>query len=402
LLVADLKNKLQANSKALELCHQRLNDILNLVKDRKALEDKEDTMLYSLRYWFVLVRCKILAPKSADIADAHRSMLLFTHTNKVELLSEPMKEAAQEATALALRDFADVNMVISSLSSIGWCLIALNILRRKPKMEELQMLSTNFSAIKLPDAKCIGLIRSILARASSWQCQVRKLLDPASCNTNFTPELHVLQEHLSAANSIPVAMEEFTWLENVIADGFRKHCICEGPLRMSPMLSCDSCGKWFHGTCVQVSEAEAETLPRWLCSSCSGSSLMIEPKPYSRVRRWIPSRSDDDVSSSAPNPALIWPPTGFFNESEDVEKLLRESEKLLCMKKSSEAVASPGSMDLKEHMIKPFIPSTQVKVDSDFNPDTAMETSDFIKDTSGDQTSRVENDEQDPQPLDDS
>ena len=46
-------------------------------------------------------------------------MLLLTHTNKVELLSEPMKEAAQEATALAVRDFADVNMVISSLSSTG-------------------------------------------------------------------------------------------------------------------------------------------------------------------------------------------------------------------------------------------------------------------------------------------
>ena len=386
LQIAALKNNLQVHSKALEISHQRLNDVLNLVKERKALEVKEDATLNCLRYWFVLIRCKIFAPKSAEIANASRPMLPSTQSNKVELLSEPMKEAAHEATALELRDFVDVNTAISTFSSIGWCLIALSILSRKPKVEELQMLSTSYSAIKFPDAKCIGLIRSIIGRASSWQNQVKKLQDAIDCSNNPTPEVNVLQELLSTANSIPVVTEEYTWLENVIADECRTHCICERPLRMSLMLSCDACGKYFHGTCVQVSQVEAETLPQWLCSSCSGSSSnKIAPKIYSRVRRWKQPCCDDDVSSSAPNPAFIWPPFGLAD--------------------SSEAVASFGALACSanvENMIRPQLKS-QLKEDSDIITDVSIESStDFINDASGYQSCHKENGRQPPQSLDDS
>ena len=371
---------MQVSSKALEQSHQKLNDILNLVKDRKALENKEDSTLYSLRYWFVLIRCKIIAPKSIDIADASRPILSSDNVTSLELLSEPMKEAVQEATALELLDFVDVNTVISNFSSIGWCLLALNILRRKPKIEELQLLSTSCSAIKFPDTKCIGLIRSMITRVTSWQNQVRRILDCASTSTNSTPEVTVWHEQLSTASSIPVITEESTWLENIVADGCRKHCICEGPVRMSLMLSCDACGKWFHGACIQVSEAEAETLPIWLCSSCSGSSNPVEPKIHSRIRRWKPSHSEYDASNSAPNPALIWPPFGLAD--------------------SSEAVTSFGglvcSMDLA-NMKRPQPPSQQLKEDSDVALDTLKDDSDVARNTADNHVHHIENDKADNQ-----
>lgn len=350
---------MQVSSKALEQCHQRLNDTLNLSKERKAIENKEDAMLYSLRYWFVLIRSKIMAPKSMDIACASLPMLASDNLTNLDLLSEPMKEAVREATALELVDFVDVNTVISNFSSIGWCLIALNILRRKPKIEELKFLSSSYAAIKFPDAKCIGLIRTIITRATSWQSQVRRLLDV----TTPISDVNAWHEQLTVASSIPVFTEESTWLENVISDGCRKHCICDGPIRMSLMLSCDACGKWFHGSCVQVSEAEAESLPLWLCSSCTGPSTLLEPKLQGRVRRWKPSHSEDDVSNKAPNPLLLWPPFGLAH--------------------SSEAVASFGglvcSMNL-EDMKRPQLPSQRPNEEPDVTSFTLKEDSDFVYD----------------------
>ena len=319
LQIAELKVTLQVSSKSLEQSHHRLNDIMNLSKEKKTLENREDSMIYCLRYWFVLIRCKIIAPKSMDIADTSRPTLSSDSLSRVDLLSDPMKEAIREAAVLELLDFVDVNTAISNFSTIGWCLIALSILRRKPKVEELQLLSSSYSVIKVPDAKCVALIRSMITRATSWQSQIRQLFDLASANSHPSIEASTWHEQLSLASSIPMITQEYTWLENIIADGCSKHCICQGPVRLSLMLSCDACGKWFHGSCVQVSEAEAESSPIWTCPSCSGSTTShLEKKDHSRVRRWKPSYDEDDVSNIAPNPSLIWPPFGLSDNPEAV------------------------------------------------------------------------------------
>ena len=44
-------------------------------------------------------------------------------------------------------------------------------------------------------------------------------------------------------------------------------CFCEMPDMGTPMISCNSCEKWYHSTCVGVAKANSN----WLCKNCKGS-----------------------------------------------------------------------------------------------------------------------------------
>ncbi|KAI8146913.1 hypothetical protein BJV82DRAFT_596992 [Fennellomyces sp. T-0311] len=51
------------------------------------------------------------------------------------------------------------------------------------------------------------------------------------------------------------------------------YCTCQKPLE-SPMymLSCDHCGRWFHGVCVHITRSEGDFLDLYYCAECSNAT----------------------------------------------------------------------------------------------------------------------------------
>ncbi|CAH3131910.1 unnamed protein product [Pocillopora meandrina] len=47
------------------------------------------------------------------------------------------------------------------------------------------------------------------------------------------------------------------------------HCLCMQPWGNRFMIQCDVCGTWHHGSCVGVSEEDADAMPEYYCDMCS-------------------------------------------------------------------------------------------------------------------------------------
>ena len=46
-------------------------------------------------------------------------------------------------------------------------------------------------------------------------------------------------------------------------------------------IGCDKCQDWFHGTCVGVTQTEAELIDSYICPSCKESQVQAEKQPLS-------------------------------------------------------------------------------------------------------------------------
>jgi hypothetical protein len=52
-------------------------------------------------------------------------------------------------------------------------------------------------------------------------------------------------------------------------EAWPKHCVCSTPLNPDYMyIQCDHCDSWYHTECVNLSDDEAKTIDKWLCSKC--------------------------------------------------------------------------------------------------------------------------------------
>ena len=51
----------------------------------------------------------------------------------------------------------------------------------------------------------------------------------------------------------------------------KRYCNCQSPLTTPQyMISCDHCGKWFHGFCIGISSKEGEFFDLYYCNECTG------------------------------------------------------------------------------------------------------------------------------------
>ncbi|CAL2030882.1 unnamed protein product [Caenorhabditis brenneri] len=58
------------------------------------------------------------------------------------------------------------------------------------------------------------------------------------------------------------------------------HCICQQLFDSSKLyVSCDMCGRWYHGECVNVTEKMCAKLEQWTCDQCTEEQERVKEQP---------------------------------------------------------------------------------------------------------------------------
>ncbi len=272
-----------------------------------------------------MIKKEILAPATSEEADSSRP--------KSEFMSAPMEKAKTYAETLGIIDILDVDTVLNSLKILCWCLTALEALARKPKVEEIRHLISHSEGayFKLPESKCVRMLRSMSSRAQIWQSKAQKALAGVAGGTeNY--DLNSLNEIMATARQIPLTMPEQARLWHTIQDGGSRYCICGGPSDGSFMLGCDHCDKWFHGSCMKVNKEAGEALTKWICPSCSTKvsesvresiaaehKAIAESKAVQTTEPVPEAKPVEDISPHAPSPNSLWPPFGLRGSQKAIE-----------------------------------------------------------------------------------
>lgn len=135
------------------------------------------------------------------------------------------------------------------------------------------------------------------------------------------------------------------------------HIVYIGPSDGSFMLGCDSCDRWFHGSCMQIDKTAGDALSNWICPSCArgvsptqAATIGNQKLQDSFSNPPLAHHSHLDISSHAPDPQTLWPPFGMRNSKESIEVL-----------------GTVGESD-NEHFEWPIQPNSIEKSDSINNP----------------------------------
>lgn len=228
-----LRDKIGKAHTTIGNCEKRMEGYKAELVERKKLEAREDALAPSLKKWCDSVKDEIFAPPTLEKAE-------LSMPNSDGSTSAPMEKAKEHAENLGIANFPDVDAVLNSFKIFSWCLQTLGILMRKPRIEEIRSLLAHSDSgyFKLPEAKCVRMLRSMSSRAQIWQSKAKKALMPIP-NETKPYDLVMLRELLVASKQIPLAMPEETRLWSTIEDGGSRHCICGGMKSLS-ILFCQT------------------------------------------------------------------------------------------------------------------------------------------------------------------
>jgi len=320
-----LLEKIQKAQSSADTIAKRIEGYRAELIERKNREGTENSMSSNLKKWCRMIKKEILAPVTMEEADSSRP--------KSELMSSPMEKAKTYAETLGINNILDVDTVLNSLKILCWCLTVLEALARKPKVEEIRRLISHSerSYFKLPESKCVRMLRSMSSRAQIWQSKAQKALAGVAGGTEKF-DLEFLNELMTFARQIPLTMPEQARIWHTIQDGGSRYCICGGPSDGSFMLGCDNCDKWFHGSCMKVNKEAGEALTKWVCPPCSTKvsesvleSIKAEHKAIAESKAGtatepVPEfKPFEDISPHAPSLNSLWPPFGLRGSQKAVE-----------------------------------------------------------------------------------
>lgn len=219
---SDLRDKIDKARTTIDNCEKRMEGYKVELIERKTLEAKEDFLSANLKIWCNIVKRKVLSPMAKEEAERSRP-------RNDGYTSGPMDKAKSYADVLRITDLPDVDSVLNSFKIFSWCLKSLGILRRKPRVEEIRTLLSHSDSgyFKLPEAKCVRMLRSMVSRAQIWQAKAKKALMPIP-GEKRPFDLNLLRELLGAAKQIPLIMPEEARLWSTVEDNGFRHCICGG------------------------------------------------------------------------------------------------------------------------------------------------------------------------------
>lgn len=327
-----LLEKIQKAQSSADVIAKRIEGYRAELIERKNREATENALSSNLKKWCRMIKKEILAPATMEEADSSRP--------RSEFMSAPMEKAKTYAETLGIIDILDVDTVLNSLKILCWCLTALEALARKPKVEEIRHLISHSEGayFKLPESKCVRMLRSMSSRAQIWQSKAQKALAGVAGGTD-SYDLNSLNEIMATARQIPLTMPEQARLWHTIQDGGSRYCICGGPSDGSFMLGCDNCDKWFHGSCMNVNKEAGEALTKWVCPTCSTKvsesvresiaaehKAIVESKEVQTTEPAPEVKHIEDVSPHAPSPISLWPPFGLRGSQKAIEAFGKESD----------------------------------------------------------------------------
>lgn len=306
---------LTKSTAALEEANQRMMELTEYTKERKLIHRTEDSIASTFRYWAAMIRTLILAPDDNEVAIKAMPNVSIACTSPDQLLSDPMKYVLDATVELGLDTFPDVKVVRRAFESLGWACMALDVLKRKPTIGELQHLQELTNIVTLPEVKSIKMIKDLISRTSSWRAKVRKALAPVPGETSpfDMNELKALGMGLSA---IAMKTPEQKLLYNVFCDEGARHCVCGGPRDEENMISCNSCGNWFHESC------KATGIQSGKCDRCekgeASTVVKSNTNPISPdlICPFVVNVEEEDISLHAPTVHTLWPPFGLSNSPE--------------------------------------------------------------------------------------
>lgn len=310
----ELRTKYEKSMKAIDACRARLQALETADEDRKKRELLENSQAAEIQKWSIVVR-RILAPCTQDDVSTGRP-------GTDGELSPAMRLVLSEAQNLGVASHKDVAIVENAFGSMCWCRRALELLRRRPKADDLSALVLQAERINLPEEKSLKFLRAVSQRVESWNTRFRKVLAPLPGEVKNI-DMKELKDLATAADKLPVALSYEHRLETAMEDDGTRYCVCGGPSDGRFMVGCDKCDKWYHGCCTGV-KAEDE-LDNWFCPPCAG--LDIDPRPLiekfhdSYDSELVEDVEDDDVASKAPDPETLWPPFGLKDNPEVLDAM---------------------------------------------------------------------------------
>jgi len=322
-----LRDKIGKAHTTIGNCEKRMEGYTVELAERNNLEAREDALALNMKKWCVMVKQEVFSPLTREKAELSRP-------RSDGSTSFHMDKARTYAETLRIANVPDIDSILNSFKIFSWCLHSLGILMRKPRVEEIRSLLSHSDSgyFKLPEAKCVRMLRSMSSRAQIWQSKAKKALMPAPGETK-PYDLAILRELLLAAKQIPLIMPEEARLWSTIEDQGTRHCICGGPGDGSFMLGCDSCDRWFHGSCMKIDKETGDALSKWICPPCSKTPPVQAVKVEENTviadsDKQLPAQEiinppllqqpHLDISPHAPNPMSLWPPCGLRSSKEAV------------------------------------------------------------------------------------
>lgn len=280
--------------------NRRMEELYAMGNKRKVTQMNEDSLKNSFIYWCLLLRNRVLSPETIEDAEKSRPKPSLSSKTGSEILSSPMVEVLDCASKYGIEKFPDIIAVKNHLESISWCHFAFNVLRKKPKIEEVKTLIDLSTEIKLPEVKSIGMLRSMISRTTPWQVKANKVLAPTP-GASTPISIESLNELQLSLNSVPLTSPEEILLCQTVKDVGSRHCSCGGPLDATTMDCCVHCESWFHFSCYSLDVGQCSEI------TCPVCSKPFQAKAKSSVQHPI----DDNISSHAPDPLTMWPPYGL-------------------------------------------------------------------------------------------
>ena len=152
----------------------------------------------------------------------------------------------------------------------------------KISMEEAKAMYDEGHALHLVCDE-LKMLKAGISAARAWQNRIkRSKADQEGSSQSLVDDL--IEKH----NKLIIAMpKELAKLKQAT----KGYCICRRPFE-GFMIGCDGCNEWYHGSCIGVSEAQAERVEKFLCVRCcvvrvfKASSSSIA----SIIRKWTSKR----------------------------------------------------------------------------------------------------------------
>eukprot|EP00980_Cylindrotheca_fusiformis_P010998 scaffold2526_cov131-Cylindrotheca_fusiformis.AAC.14 len=315
---ADTQAEKERAESAIHQAEERLRVLSQKNEDRKQLEKEEDMATSKLRGWCIRVRSLILVPSS-------KAQCVKSCPSLDGSLSPCMLSLLSEAESLGISSLPDVESMANFFRCMSWSLQTLSIINRNPSFDEMTMLISKASSLKLPDEKAIKTMRVMHQRAIQWRGKIQRALAPRPGETKAI-NLSFLKELSAGIGRIALHIPEACSLNAAIKDRGARHCLCGGPSDGSVMVVCSKCKRKFHGSCIEKIESN-RNVENWECRGCTGqeyqqANLQLYEKSFSGSRE---SKSHNfsirGISPHAPDPQQLWPPFPLFGSPEATELL---------------------------------------------------------------------------------